>query len=121
MVREKELVEKDIPNRVREGRDVGDEILVNVARVLRPDFGECQRAGIVNADAAADGAIQHHVAGLLVYARRQSGMGLQNGVFGGFEDAIEAAQNNKRQDNLAIFRLLEVTTKGFGDLPNEVR
>ncbi len=48
-------------------------------------------------------------------------MGLQNGVFGGFEDAIEAAQNNKRQDNLAIFRLLEVTTKGFGDLPNEVR
>lgn len=48
-------------------------------------------------------------------------MGLQNGVFGGFKNAIEAAENNKRQDNLAIFRLLEVTAKGFGDLPNKVR
>lgn len=48
-------------------------------------------------------------------------MGFQNGVFGGFKDAIEAAKNNKRQDNLAIFRLFEVTAKGFGDLPNEVR
>ena len=48
-------------------------------------------------------------------------MGLQNGVFGGLEDAIEATENNKRQDNLAVFRLLEVTAKGFGDLPNKVR
>ena len=91
MVREEELVEEDIPNRVREGRDIGDEVLVNVGRVLRPNLGECQRAGGVNADAATDRAIQHHVAGLLVYAGRQSGMGLQDGIFGGFKDAIETA------------------------------
>ena len=48
-------------------------------------------------------------------------MGFQNGIFGGLKDAIEAAQNNKRQDNLAIFRLLEVTAKSFGNLPNKVR
>ncbi|GAB1717519.1 MAG: hypothetical protein NTAFB05_25610 [Nitrobacter sp.] len=78
---------------------------MNVAWVLRPDFGECQRAGVVNADAAADRTIQHHVAGLLVYAGRRSGMSVQNGIFGGFKDAIEAAQHNKGQDNLAVFRL----------------
>src|SRR5690606_7098374 len=121
LVREEELVEKDIPNRVREGRDVCDEVLMNVARVLRPDFGECQRAGVVNADTAADGAVKHHVASLLVYAWRQPGMGFQNGVFGRLKDAVEATKYNKRQDNLAILRLLEIATKGFGDLPNEVR
>jgi len=40
---------------------------------------------------------------LFVDAGRQSGMGLQDGIFGGFEDAIEAAQHDERQDNLAIF------------------
>ena len=68
LVREEELVEKDIPNRVREGCDVGDEVLVNVAGILSSDFGECQRAGVVNTDATADGSIQHHVTGLFVYA-----------------------------------------------------
>lgn len=48
-------------------------------------------------------------------------MGLQDSVFGGIKNAIEAAQNNKWQDNLAILRLLEVTAKGFGNLPNKIR
>ena len=48
-------------------------------------------------------------------------MHLENGIFAGFENTVEAAQHNEGQDYLAIFGLLEIPAQRFGDLPDEIR
>ena len=44
---------------------------------------------------------------------------VQHSRFGGFQDAVQTTKHDEGKDDLSILRLLEVTTKGFGDGPDE--
>jgi len=46
-------------------------------------------------------------------------MGLQDRFLARFQYAVEPAEHDERQDDLAVLGLLEIAAKRFGDLPNE--
>ena len=88
--------------------------------ILCLDRRERKLAGVVNPDATADGAEQHHVAGLIVNAFWQGGVGLQKCVLAWLKNAVETAHYHEGQDHLAVFGLLEVASQRLGDLPDEI-
>ena len=92
---------------------------MRVPGVLRPDDGEGQGAGVVDAKAAARRR-QHRVAGVVVDPFGKRCVSVEHGFAAGFENAIETAQHDEGQDDLAVFRLLEVSAQQFGDLPDQV-
>lgn len=54
-------------------------------------------------------------------AARQFTLTREDGLLGRFEDAVEAAQHDERQDDLAVLGLLVVPPEQVGHRPNERR
>ena len=119
LVGEQELVEKDVADIAGEFGDVIDEVLVELAGVLPFQRGECEAREVIDLDVVADGAEQDHVAGGIIHTVRQCLRGLKDGILGIFENAVQTAQDDERQDDLAVFGLFEVAAQDFRDRPDE--
>ena len=119
LVDEEELVEDDVADVARELRDVVDEVVVELAGVLavQPVKGEVRK--VVDLHVAADRTEEDHVAGGVVHAVGQVRGGVKNVFLGTFQDAVEAAQHDEGQDDLAVFGPLEVAAQDLGDRPDE--
>src|ERR1700719_1148984 len=78
LVGEQEFVEKDVADVGREFRDVVDQVLMELARILAVKGFESEAAQIIAPDIAADGPEQDHVAGGIVHALGQALRGFQN-------------------------------------------
>ncbi len=104
----------------RELGDVVDQVLVELAGVLPLQRGEGEARQVVDLDVAAGGAEQDHVARRIVHpVAGRVFAAFEDGVLGLLQDAVEAAQHDERQDDLAILGLLEVAAQDFRDGPDE--
>jgi hypothetical protein len=92
---------------------------VKLLGVLPLQLRERERTVVVDPHAFARSQRQHHVAGLVIDAAGQTRMGLQYGILGRFQDAVEAAQYDEGEDYLAVFGLLEVAAQNFCDGPDK--
>jgi hypothetical protein len=119
LVGEEEFVEEDVTDIAGKLGDVINEVLMQLGGVLAFELGEREGGKVVDLHVTAGGIEQDHVTGGVVHAVRKGLRRCQHGVLGSLEDAIEAAQHNKRQDHLAVFRLLEVAAQNFRYRPDE--
>ena len=105
---------EDVAHGGRERLDVGAEVLADVVLVAH-ELLQVQRRRVVEklAGLPQEERLGVH-AGLL--ALGQLG---EHGGLGGFQHAIETAEDRERQDDLAVFGLLVVAAQEIGDGPDE--
>jgi hypothetical protein len=95
-----------------EGGDPGAQVAGDLGRVGQ-DAAEAQGAGVVGLDAG--GGLEDGADGL-------DGQRLDAGEdlgLGGLEDAVEAAEQDERQDDAPVLGLLVVAAQQVGDGPDE--
>ena len=98
----------------RERLHVGAQVFADVVLVAH-ELLQVERRGVVEELA---GLAQQE--GLGIQAGRLAGFLLgQHGGLGGFQHAIQAAQDGEGQDDLAVFGLLVVAAQEVGDGPDE--
>ena len=105
---------EDVAHRGREGLHVGAQVLADVVLVAH-ELLQVERRRVVEELA---GLPQQEGLGVQpgLLARGQLG---EHGGLGGFEHAVEAAQDGERQDDLAVLGLLVVAAQQIGDGPDE--
>ena len=105
---EEKLVEEDVADIAGELGDVIDQVLVQLAGVLSLQALECEGAEVVDLDVLAGSGEQDHVPGRVIHGVGQPLGRFEDILFCRIEEAIETAQHDERQNDLAIFGLLEI-------------
>ncbi len=107
---------ENIARRRREPLDIGIEVGANIV-LIAEQFDEIERRRVVK---SLFGFALEERLGI----NALSGLGrllLQNRVFRHLQDAIQAAQDGKGQDDLAIFGSPVIPAQQIGDRPDEGR
>ena len=121
LVGQQELLQEDVLHIGRKTHDVVDQVGVELAGVLLFEFGEGEARSVVGLDVAADCSQQDRFPRLIIDVDGQVRMGRQDGVLGGLQDQIKAAQHDQGQHDFAVLRLLEIPPQQLSDGPSEVR
>ena len=112
---EEKLVEEDVTDIAGKLGDVVDQVVVQLAGVLRLQAFEREGAEVVDLDVVAGGGEQDHLPGRVIHGVGQPLGRFEDVPFGRLQEAIETAQHDERQNDLAIFGLLEIATQDFRD------
>ena len=103
MFGEEKLVEEDVADIAGELGDVVDQVVVQLSGVLSLQAFEREGAEVVDLDVLAGGGEQDHVPGRVIHCFGQPLGRFEDILFCRIKEAIETAEHDERQNDLAIF------------------
>ena len=106
---------EDVPGVLREALDVVEDVRLDVGGVIQ-ELGEVELGGVE--EAVARGLLQEGV-----QRDVQVLLGLcflQDGVLGGVQDAVQAAEDGEREDHRAVLRRFVGAPQNIRDAPHQV-
>ena len=115
------LVEEDVADIAGELGDVVDQVVVQLTRVLSLQAFEGEGTEVVDIDVLAGSGEQDHVPGRVIHGVGQPPGRFEDILLGRIKEAIETAQHDERQNDLAIFGPLEIAAQNLRDRPDESR